>query len=78
VFNFAMQQEIQKKYRHHYEIYFSAVETTLNFMSQFDNNNWDPINKPEKNPMYNLIEYTKDYLNSRGRGKSLVDEGLLK
>ena len=78
VFNFTIQQEIQKKYRNHYEIYFSAVETTLNFMSQFDNNNWDPINKAENNPMYNLIEYTKDYLNSRGRGKSLVDKDLLK
>lgn len=78
VFNFTMQQEIQKKYRNHYEIYFSAIETTLNFMSQFDNDNWDPVNKPEKNPIYNLVEYTKDYLNSRGRGKSLVDGELLK
>ena len=77
VFNFTMQQEIQKKYRKHYEIYFSSVQTTLNFMSQFDNFNWDVTNE-DKNPLANLIKYTKDYLNSRGRGKSLIEDKQLR
>ena len=78
VFNYTMQQEIQKKYRNHYEIYFTSVQTTINFMSQFDNYNWDPIKQKDKNPLYNLTKYCEDYLNSRGRNQSLIDPDLRK
>jgi hypothetical protein len=73
-----MQQEIQKKYRNHYEIYFTSVQTTINFMGQFDNYGWDPIKQKDKNPLYNLTKYCEEYLNSRGRNQSLIEPDLRK